>query len=384
MIGSTNLVRGPIVHIVFRFDYGGLENGVVNIVNALSGDPHRHVIIALTEATDFRSRLHSEVSVIELRKRPGKDFGAYIRLFRILRELRPDVVHTRNIGTLDCAFVAFLARVPVRIHGEHGWDVHDPNGTSRKHRLLRRALSPFVSQFVTVSEELATWLNGSVGLASSKITPVCNGVDSERFKPGNATVRDFPFSNTKGHIVAGSVTRFSEIKDPLNLIEAFINLKINQSDQFSMLRLVMIGDGNLRSIAMTMLEDAGLSDDTWLPGSRDDIPEILRLFDVFVLGSYREGISNTILEAMSSGLPVIASDTGGNPELIDDGENGVLVPPADRTALAGALAQYVENIERRRKHGESAREKVISKLSLTSMIERYRDLYDRALAVEDR
>ena len=94
MTKETSSKTSLIVHIVFRFDYGGLENGVVNIINGLSDAPFQHVVIALTEATEFADRLRGEVAVHSIGKRPGKDFGAYIRLYRLLRQLRPDIVHT--------------------------------------------------------------------------------------------------------------------------------------------------------------------------------------------------------------------------------------------------------------------------------------------------
>ena len=122
-----------IAHVVYRFDYGGLENGIVNLINATQGESFRHCVIALTEATDFRKRLQApEVAVYEIGKKPGKDFGSYIRLYRLLRRLGPKILHTRNIGTLDCAVVGRLAGVSECIHGEHGWDVHDPDGRNRK------------------------------------------------------------------------------------------------------------------------------------------------------------------------------------------------------------------------------------------------------------
>ena len=360
-----------VAHVVFRLDYGGLENGVVNVINGSSTDTCRHVVIALTEATEFADRLADGVSVYSLNKRPGKDLGAYVRLYKLFRRLKPDIVHTRNIGTMDCAFLAFLARVPVRIHGEHGWDVHDPDGTNPKYRFMRRVLHRFVNRIVTVSDDLKRWLSTSVGVPTAKIQHICNGVDIDRFRPAKQILED-------RETVIGSVTRFSTIKDPLNLVEAFIELKRAGLRA----RLHMIGDGELYAEAVNKLREAGLQDHAWLPGSRDDIPEQLRSMDMFVLGSLREGISNTVLEAMASGLPVVASDTGGNRELIQNSVNGTLVPPGDREALAAAIRDYVQGPECRKRHGLASRDRVLSRYSLNTMVESYQRLYRSALGLQ--
>jgi len=363
-----------IVHIVFRFDYGGLENGVANIVNALSNDSFSHAVIALTEATDFKNRLEESIPVFSLGKKPGKDLKTYFRLYKLLRKLRPTIVHTRNMGTMDCALVAFLARVPIRIHGEHGWDIFDPDGTNPKYRRMRILLSRFVKRFVTVSEDLQHWLVGVVGIPETKVQHICNGVDTERFRPRvlQESVRD------ERDVVIGSVTRFSSIKDPLNLVEAFIALKRGGAPG----KLVMIGDGELHQRAVQSLANAGLDADSSLPGSCDDIPAQMREMDVFVLGSLREGISNTILEAMASGLPVVASDTGGNKELIESGINGVLVPPGNRDALCDAVAEYVHNPKRCLDHGRASRDRVVSLYSIERMIDEYRSLYEDVLGMQ--
>ncbi len=362
-----------VAHIVFRFDYGGLENGVVNVINGLADGEQRHTVIALTEATEFSGRLCGGVAVHSLGKRPGKDFAAYLRLFRLLRRLKPDIVHTRNIGTMDCAVVAYLAGVPIRIHGEHGWDVADPDGTNRKYRFVRRILHRFVHRFVTVSDDLRRWLVGVVGIPEAKIQHICNGVDTQRFKPGGAS------DSTDAAVVVGSVTRFSAIKDPLNLVEAFVSVQENPALSDTPSRLLMIGDGELHEDAVTSLRDAGLLHVSSLPGSRDDIPQQLRTMDIFVLGSLREGISNTLLEAMASGLPVIACDTGGNSELIENDFNGVLVSPGNRAELAYAIAEYLRNPDLRVRHGTASRDRVVSLFSITSMVNNYRLLYEELL-----
>lgn len=373
-----------IVHIVFRFDYGGVENGVCNLVNALAGGPFRHVIVALTEATDFKDRLNSNVEIRTLGKKPGKDPGAYLRLYRLLRELQPDIVHTRNFGTLDCSFVAFLARVPIRIHGEHGWDVFDPDGTNRKYRLMRKAMSRFVHEFVTVSADLRVWLTGTVGIPARKVRHICNGVNTERFRPRPAgTIATLPkWVGEDDAVIVGTVTRFSAIKDPMNLVEAFVEMYGRTKSGDPAVRLVMLGDGELHGQAQRRLEEAGVAAHAWLPGSRDDVAELLRAMDVFVLGSFREGISNTILEAMASGLPVVATDTGGNAELIENGVTGALVPPADSGALASAIAVYASDGFLRARHGKASRERAVSAFSIKAMVGYYQNLYKSILAAE--
>lgn len=368
--------RPLIAHVVFRFDYGGLENGVVNVVNGLPEGLFRHTIIALTEASDFRRRIRREdVAVHSLNKQPGKDPSAYLRLFKLIRRLRPAVLHTRNVGTLEGALVASVAGTACRIHGEHGWDTHDPDGSNRKYRLMRRAMNPAINAFVAVSEELQRWLVERVGIAPAKVTRICNGVDVERFQMRNDEARAllprerFPAGTT----VVGSVTRFSEIKDPLNLVRAFIEAR--RASAGESLRLLMLGDGPLRAPAEEQLAQAGLSDAAWLPGSRDDVPELMRAMDVFVLGSRREGISNTVLEAMASGLPVIASAVGGNLELVRHGYSGILVPPGEPASIAAALIDYVAHPSLRLDHGLRARARVEQEYSLRRMLADYENLY---------
>jgi sugar transferase (PEP-CTERM/EpsH1 system associated) len=377
--GGAVGARALVAHIVFRFDYGGLENGIVNIVNSLPASEFDHVIIAMSEVSDFKARIRrSDVRVIALHKKLGKDLGAYVRLWKLLRELKPAIVHTRNIGTMDCLPFAWLAGVPARIHGEHGWDVHDPDGKNPKYRLMRRVLGPFAHSFVTVSRDLADWLVRVVGVRSDKVAHICNGVDTQRFRPNPSARAALPADVfPRGCIVVGTVTRLMAIKDPLNLVRAFIRVRRELDGKGPDVRLALIGDGPLRPDVERELQAAHCESFAWLAGSRDDVAELLPAFDVFVLGSLREGISNTVLEAMSSGVPVIASATGGNLELIRDRETGLLVPPGDSTALAAALSSYVTDPTLRSAHGQASRRRAEELYSLTGMMGRYRELYVR-------
>src|SRR5262245_16633238 len=377
MINEQPAASRPLVaHIIFRLDYGGLENGVVNIVNGLPSDSFRHAIIALSDVRDFRQRVRRpDVELFELNKAPGKDPGAYLRLYRLLKKLRPAVAHTRNLGTLEGAVVARLAGVPFRVHSEHGWDEADPHGANRKYRAMRRFVSPVIHRFVAVSREIEQWLGESVGIRRDKVARICNGVDTQRFHPAADRARAvlpadrFP----AGTVVVGSVTRFKSIKDPLNLVRAFIAARRDPAG--ARLRLVMAGDGELKAPAEQLLREAGEEHAAWLPGSRDDVPELLRAMDVFALGSLREGISNTVLEAMASGLPVVATATGGNLELVQDGKTGRLVSPGAPDELTAALLAYARDDAGRTAHGRAARATVEREYSLQRMLGDYAELY---------
>jgi sugar transferase (PEP-CTERM/EpsH1 system associated) len=381
LIGEARQVpmRLVVAHIVFRFDYGGLENGIVNLINNLPVEEFDHVVIALTSASDFRARIRRlGVEVHCLNKRPGQDFGAYARLWTLLRRLKPAIVHTRNIGTMDCLFVAWLAGVRKRIHGEHGWDMHDPHGTNTKYLLLRRVLNAFTHRFVTVSQDLERWLVRSVGISSEKVVQICNGVDTARFRPSSGSEDRARLPSEKfppACIVIGSVMRLTEIKDPLNVWRAFLLVRSALVKAGYDIRLALVGDGPLRQALEGEVSAAGLMDAVWISGSRDDVPELMRAMDVFVLGSKREGISNTVLEAMASGLPVIASANGGNLELIEEDVTGILVPPEDSARLAEAIFRYVEDEALRRSHGAAARKRALERYSLDVMMKSYADLY---------
>jgi sugar transferase (PEP-CTERM/EpsH1 system associated) len=369
--------RPLIAHIVFRFDYGGLENGLVNLINGLPSNEFRHCVIALTQASEFRRRIvHADAVVHELHKKPGKDPGAYFRLYRLLRAWRPQIVHTRNIGTMDCTAIAMLAGVRTRIHGEHGWDIHDPDGTSRKYLAIRKVLGRLVNGFVAVSKDLERWLIKRVGIPENKVRRICNGVDTERFAPGGeriALASQPPL--TAASVVMGSVTRFSEIKDPLNAVRAFLIAREELLTRGIDLRLLMAGDGPLRGEALQLLEGSGHGAAASLPGSCDDVPGLLSAMDIFVLGSRREGISNTLLEAMASGLPVIATQTGGNMELVQSGRTGAFADVGDPQGLARTIVIYAMDRDLRRRHGAAARQRATQEYSLARMLGDYHELY---------
>jgi len=171
-----------------------------------------------------------------------------------------------------------------------------------------------------------------------------------------------------------------DVKDPLTLARAFVRLMQIVPGGEQRLRLVMVGDGPLREPVHLALAEAGVALYAWLPGERNDVARIMRSFDLFVLPSLAEGISNTILEAMATGLPVLATAVGGNPELIQAGVTGTLVPRADPESMARAMRAYAESPELCRRHGIEARRTIERKFGMGAMVDAYMTIYDELLA----
>jgi sugar transferase (PEP-CTERM/EpsH1 system associated) len=383
--GALDNRDAPLVaHIIYRLDVGGMENGLINLINHMPAGRYRHAIICLDDFTDFRLRLRRpDVACYALHKRPGKDVGLYLRLWRLLRRLHPQIVHTRNLAALDSLVPAALAGVRHRVHGEHGRDVIDIDGNSPKYTLLRRALRPFAQRYIALSFDLEQWLRERIGVGPNKLVHICNGVDMHWFKPASDGRAPLPVANFAGSdtFVIGSVLRMQPVKDPMNLVHAFVRLIARWPRLRERARLVLIGNGPLYTEAGNELRRGGIEQLAWLPGARNDVAQLLRGFDAFVLPSLAEGISNTILEAMATGLPVVATNVGGNPDLLQDGETGLLVPRSDPEALAYALRTYIDDPALATRHGRAGRERVEREFSLEVMMRRYMAVYDDVLGV---
>jgi sugar transferase (PEP-CTERM/EpsH1 system associated) len=369
-----------ICHFIYRLDYGGLENGVVNIINHLPKDKYAHTIISLKDATDFKKRITARnVEVIELGKRDGKDPGAYRKAWTLLRTISPEVVHTRNLPTIDFLLPAYFSGVRSLIHSEHGLELVEGNGAAWRYKMLRRVIRLLPVRYVAVSKDLRDWLNTEIGIRRDRISTIYNGVDTRRFVcRGPADEESAARLGEKEPFVIGHVGRFAPIKNQLLLVKAFCSVLQRFPHLREHLRLYMIGDGPLRAECERLLADCDAGNLAWLPGFLSDMPEVYRDFDLFVLPSIREGISNTVLEAMACGLPVIATNVGGTPEIVEHGRTGTLVESENCEAMADAILDYVNNKDLLYTHGQNARLHVESKFSLKKMVDLYDQLYAKA------
>jgi len=371
--------RPLVMHLVYSYAVGGLENGLVNLINRVDPAFCRHIVVSMTECDDtFRRRIQRpDVVFISLHKGPGHGYKIYPALYRVFRKYRPTILHTRNLAALETVVPAFVARIPVRIHGEHGWDVNDPGGTNLRYRRIRRLYRPFVHHFVALSEQIACYLEREVGVNPLRLTRICNGVDTMYFYPENgerAILTDSPF-NDPNLVIMGTVGRLQAVKDQITLVRAFAEARRQSGEELNKLRMVIVGEGPLRGEIEKEIALHDLGAYVWMTGERADVPALMRAFDFFVLPSRAEGISNTILEAMASGLAVAATNVGGNAELVMEEQTGTLAPAGDPVALASAVTRLTINASQRRQMGKAARIRAENKFSLDSMVERYSRLY---------
>lgn len=367
-----------ILHVLHSLQVGGLENGVVNLINRLDLGRFEHAICCVSTSGPMAERLTNPVRIVELGKGAGRDYLLPLKLARVIRDIAPDIVHTRNWGTIDGVVAARLAGINRIIHGEHGREATDPGGANARRKRARKLLAPLVSRFVTVSDDLQRWLVSDVGIPGHKVQRIINGVDTVRFNPAEDRRRVREALGVGSDLfVVGTVGRLDPVKDQQTLLRAFAAMDVPLAGRGSNppCELFVVGSGPEEKALRTVAGELGIAYRVRFLGERADIPDLMRAMDIFVLPSIAEGISNTILEAMASGLPVVASRIGGNPELVDDMKCGALFTPGDSRQIAHLLSSYYRDSGMRVSHGFRGRERVEEMFSLARMVYEYGELY---------
>jgi len=367
-----------IVHVIHRLAIGGLENGLVNLINRLPHDRFRHAVVCIEDYTDFAQRIErNDVELVAMwRSRIGV-WRLRWRLWRLFRRLRPDIVHCRNLSGLDGLLPARLARAKT-VHSEHGFDVANLRGRATKPTMLRRLHAPLVGAYVCVSRDLKRLMTEQWGIAATRITQIYNGVDTSRFKPPAASgpqLLPTGFAGSEAFIV-GTVGRVQAIKDQATLLRAFAAVLTRRPEWLTRLRLMIVGDGPLLDALRQQARALGIASACWFTGPRDDVADLMGAMDLFVLPSLNEGISNTLLEAMATGLPLLATAVGGNLELLEEGVVGATFAPGDVEHLAGMIENYAADPAMCRAQGRAARQRAETQFSLQAMVASYQRVYE--------
>jgi sugar transferase (PEP-CTERM/EpsH1 system associated) len=367
--------RPHVLHVVWQLGYGGLESITREVVNGLP--QFEHTILALEGLPlGRRGIVNDDVRLLDFAKGSGHVIWHVRRLYRLMRQLQPTVVQTYNLAGLEAMVAAWLAAVPRRLHCEHGYSDDDPYGHRRRYRLLRQIFSPFVQRFIAISPGLESDFLSSLDVPDDRIIRIQNGVDTNRFRPlaQRPALADWPFSDNAWCI--GTVTRLAPVKNLPLLVRAFIRCLQDEPLRRQHWRLVIAGDGEDRASLVAMLDQAGIRDLCWLPGFRDDVPQLLANLNCFSLCSRHEGMPKAVLEAMACELPVITTAMANRSRLVIDGLTGtVLDAEGTIDSLATSMARYADDTACARVHGAAGRARVVHEFSLERTLRQYADAY---------
>lgn len=362
-----------VLHLVLSLNVGGAERVVSSLVTDQKGEDIEQSVCCLDQIGSLGLELINEgYDAICLKRKPGVDLKLVWRIWKYCYKKNIDIIHTHGespwfYGALACQLVP-LAKISciTTIHGYGGGDRKE-----LKQYRLWKFLTRLSKKVVCVSRIFQTELE-SAGLITKKLTTIVNCLDPAQFKGFENTILRTEYGIDKDEFVVGIVARLSSIKNHILLLAAVEKLTRQNSKK---IRLVIVGDGPERSVLESEVEKLRIKNLVVFCGEQQTIYKFYKLFDVFVLPSFSEGISMTLLEAMASGVPVIASAVGGNTEIIVHNENGLLFPSNNLDSLVRCINRVMKEENLVKKLVEEANRTIHKKFSLDAMLSAYSSLY---------
>jgi len=367
--------RLRVLHFFSYLGLGGTELTALRVITNLGKDWFENRLCGLRGFEPQVLALRSpDADLVSL---PAHKEGFRIQVLaitKLIKAYRPHIVHSRNWGTIEAILAARLAHVPVVVHSEHGYELDTLAGLPRRRRLFRRAVYEMADAVFTVTGDLRQFHARQAWFSPSRIRVMHNGIDTQQFAPNPHARRQIleragvPIDR----FVVGSVGRLVPIKDYGTLLKSAELLVHRGVD----VHVLLAGSGpELPRLRQSVENSSALGGRVSFLGSSDNISEILNAMDVFVLPSISEGMSNTLIEAMACGLPVLATRVGGNPEVVGDEHSSWLFAPGDIDGLVQRLESLARSVNLCRSLGTAARQRAISMFSLERMVDNYRRLY---------
>lgn len=356
-----------VAHVVHSLDVGGVETGILNVASRLTELGLVQGICCLSHQGSMSDQVPPGVALLAPAIARQRRLERLWKAAAGLRRFRPDVVHARNCGAWqDGAAAWLLAGCP----GHLVASLHGLGAASldRRNAVLFRLLAMGTARLAAVSQVTALEFAATTRIDVNRIAVLHSGVDTQRFRP--AAMQEL--MRTQQPLVVGCVARLSPGKGHDTLIKAFAMAKTGLSSQT---RLLLIGDGPARADLKALVQTLGLAASVDFAGERADVSDQLRRLDVFVLASRHEGRPTSIMEAMATGLPVIAANVGAVADLVVEDRTGLLVAPGDTQALSQAMVALLEDAPRRRTMGAAARRMAEAAFTLEGMAARYAEFY---------
>ncbi len=363
-----------VLQLVFSLDVGGLEQVVVDLCNNLPDAGVECILGCLSHAgAKAKQTTVEQIWLGGLKQNKRLPDTKVLRsLCRLINDYRIDLIHSHNPTAHLYGALASLITMRPHIHTIHG------RGKSRetyKRALLRRMLTRFTDNIVSVSDDVKTKLVQVDRLPDRKIKTILNGVDTDACQPIESLEARKELRRQLGIpenlFVIGSVGRLAAEKNYPLMVDAFSKFHKAYSNS----HLVIVGDGSEMQFIKVMIEKLSLQHCCSLPGMRSDISDWMKCFDVFSLSSITEGTSVTLLEALATGVPIVATDVGGNRAVVNPPDCGLIVDDGDSDALSNSWLFMASNVEQYRQMCLSARQRSIQEYSVSAMIRLYKDLY---------
>jgi sugar transferase (PEP-CTERM/EpsH1 system associated) len=362
--------RLTVAHVVLNLDIGGLERIVISLIKNSDPGRFRHLVYCIGSGGTLADELRNDgFPVTAMNKPEGRSLILPFKLMRMFRREKVQVVHSHNYGALVYGeMAAKLAGVAGTVYTSHG-------RTSAFQKINPYLVKYFnyVNKAVGVSEDTQQLLMKTSGFPLDRTMTIINGLDVNRYGGAVDIERKKEALGLSGarHVV-GIVARLSADKDHQTLLEAYSLILAKRTD----ITLLIVGDGPLKNNLLEKSIELKLGANAVFLGDRLDVPEILKVLDLFVLSSVTEGLAVTLLEAMASELPIVATEVGGNPEVVIHDKTGIIVPPRDPESLAEAICWMIDNREEAAQMGRLGRERVIEHFSIESMVRQYEAVYE--------
>lgn len=365
--------RPTVLFVNHSLEMGGIETMIRDFALNLDAARYRSAVAVFRPGGALAEELiRAGTPVVSLDKREGLDPWLPLRLRRHIRECGASVVHSHNYSAWLYCVLASIGLPGVRlVHTEHSRVM-----PLARRRWLERRLSEFTRAVIAVSADVARSLVHDIGVARRRVGLIANGVNLSRFRPDPSRRREVRerLGIPPDAFVFGILARLVPVKSHATLIEAFRLLR----ERCPEVHLLIAGDGPCRMPLEAQVAQANLESRVHFLGEVHDGERVLNALDTYVLSSVDEGMNLTLLEAMATALPVIATAVGGNPEVVADGVTGCLVPALQPATMAEAMERLVRDPSMRRDMGERGRERVESSFSQKRTIEAYMTLYDGA------
>ncbi len=365
--------RLRILHIFNYLGLGGTELAALRVITNLDLAQFENAICPVSGFDpEIAAKYHPGIAIVPLAKQGS--LTHFFSLLDVIKNYKPDVVHSRNWGTIESVPAAWLARVPGVIHSEHGYEMETLTGLPRRRRIFRRGVYGLADVIFTVTDELRQFHMRQAWLSPGRIRVIPNGVDTKVFAPRpqvKKSIRE-KLGLPAERLVIGSCGRMVPIKNHIALLQAAEMLLQRDVD----VHILLVGSGpELQRYQRYVTDSPLLLGRVTFAGATENVGDALNAMDVFVLPSHSEGMSNTLLEAMSCGLPVVATRVGGSPEVIEENHSGLLFAAGSVAELSKCLELLAENAKVRDQLGEMGRSRVLAKFSLERMVDRYSELY---------